>query len=161
VGSDYATGGAKTQAEATVLNAEVGRAGGRGSVGSASDPPSASAVEAARLQVAQAEAQLATLRSTPTAEDIAVAEAQVAQSQIAVDLARHSLENADIVAPADGELATWDLYVGDTVGMTQSVGTIIDSSGYHIDLQIDELAIASLAEGRTLASLWMPSPAPR
>jgi multidrug efflux pump subunit AcrA (membrane-fusion protein) len=32
--------------------------------------------------------------------------------------------------------------------MTQSVGTIIDSSGYHIDLQIDELAIASLAEGQ-------------
>lgn len=145
VGSDYSSGGAKTQAEAAVLNAEVAVQIAEVQLAQLSEPPKQSAIEAARLQVAQAQASLDKLTNAPTAEDLAVAEATVAQSQVGVDLARQQLDDADIVAPADGELAAWDLYVGDTVAAGQSIGTVIDNSGYHIDLQVDELSIAAVA----------------
>ena len=148
VGSDFSSGGAKTQAEASVLNAEVAVQVAELQLAQLSEPPKQSAVEAARLQVAQAMASLARLQAAPTPEDLATSEAAVAQSQVAVDLARQQLDDADIVAPSDGELATWELHVGDVIAAGQSLGVVIDSSAYYIDLQIDEMSVADLAEGQ-------------
>lgn len=111
-------------------------------------PPKSSALKAAESQLAQAESTLARLLSMPSPEDVAQAEAQVAQARVGVEIAQRRLEDAVLVAPFAGQLADWNLRVGDNVTPATPVGTLVDVSRYHVDVSIDETEISRVAVGQ-------------
>ncbi len=132
-------------AEAQVLNAEVGVEIAETKYEQLLEPPKASALVSARAQIAQAEATLNQLMSSPSEEDIAIGEAQVRQAQVSVDMAREKLEDLLLWAPFEGRLALWDLNPEELVSVGTPVGTLIDASGYHIDVNVDETEIGQVA----------------
>ena len=135
------SGGDITQAEAQVANAEINVRIAELQLEQLDEPPKASSVQAARQQLAQAEANLARLLASPSAEDLAIADAQVAQAQVNVEMARYRLSQAELVAPMDGELTSWTVKAGDQVSPGAPVGTLLDTGGYYLNVQIDETEI--------------------
>lgn len=149
-GSPMAGGGQLAQAEAQVANAELAVKIAEINYAKLIEPADAAAIAAARSQLTQAESSLARLEAQPTAEDIRVAEAQVEQAQVNVEVARSRLDNATLTAPMTGQLASWRLHVGDMAAPGTPIGTIIDTTRYHIDVSIDETDIRQIQEGSTV-----------
>ncbi len=110
--------------------------------------PTAAELATARAQVAQAEAKLAELLRGPGAEELAQSKAQVEQARIAVEQARLRLQNARIVAPFDGVVADIAFETGDQVGSNGPGLTLINSSHFYVDLQVDETQIGQLRKGQ-------------
>lgn len=102
----------------------------------------------AQGQVKQAEADLARTRQGAAPEDIAIAEAQVEQAQVSVEVARSRLDDAQLSAPASGELVQFNVHLGDTVAPGAPVGTLVDATQYHVLVSIDETEIGSIAVGQ-------------
>lgn len=100
----------------------------------------------AQLRRAQAEAELS--RQGVSAEEIAVVQAQVDQAQVGVDIARRRLDDLELRAPADGVVASVNLFVGDTVVAGNPVMTLIDAADYHVVMSIDETDIGQVAVGQ-------------
>jgi RND family efflux transporter MFP subunit len=148
VGGRFSSDAQKDQAESQVLNAEIGVKIAELQYEQMLEPPKTSAIRAAEAQVAQAESTLAKLRSMPSAEDAAVAEAQVAQARVGVESAQKRLNDLEFTAPFGGELATWDLHVGDHVAPGTPVGTLVDTSRYYLDMRIDETEIGQVRVGQ-------------
>jgi len=148
VGGRFSSDAQKDQVEAQVLNAEIGVKIAELQYEQMLEPPKTSAIKTAEAQVAQAESALAKLRSMPSAEDVAVAEAQVAQARVGLEGAQRRLDDLEFTAPFGGELATWDLHVGDHVAPGTPVGTLIDTSRYYLDVRIDETEIAQVRVGQ-------------
>jgi HlyD family secretion protein len=149
-GSPVSGGGAKAQAEAQVANAELGVKIAEVNYQKLFEPVAASQVTAAESQIAQAESTLARLLSTPSQEDIAVAEAQVAQAQVAVQIAQKHLADAAIKAPFSAEMTTLNIHPGDIVAPNAPVATLLDSSRYHISVDIDETEITQVHAGQAV-----------
>ncbi|MFO7917709.1 MAG: efflux RND transporter periplasmic adaptor subunit [Anaerolineae bacterium] len=135
-------------AEAQVLNAEVAVEIAETKYEQLLEPPKSSTLASAKAQIAQAEATLHQLSTSPSGEDIAIAEAQVRQAQVSVDTAREKLEDLVLRAPFEGRLALWDLNREELVSVGTPVGTLIDASRYHIDVNIDETEIGQVAVGQ-------------
>ena len=148
-GSRISSGGQKDQAEAQVLNAEVGVLVAEIQHDQLLEPPKASAVSSAESQIAQAEANLARLLSTPSQEDVALAMAQVEQARVNVEIARDRLQDLTLTSPFSGQLSSWDPQVGDLISPGVPVGTLLDISAFHIEVTIDETEIAKLKVGQS------------
>lgn len=146
-GSPVAGGGQVAQAEAQVANAELAVTIAELNYAKLVEPADPAAIAAAQSQLAQAESSLARLESQPTPEDIRVAEAQVEQARVNVEVALSRLDNTVLTAPLTGKLASWRLHVGDVATPGTPVGTIVDTSRYHIDVSIDETDIRQIKEG--------------
>jgi multidrug efflux pump subunit AcrA (membrane-fusion protein) len=145
VGSDYSSGGAKTQAEAAVLNAEVAvqiaECNWRSFPSRPSSPPSRPPacrwprhrpVWTNSLTRPPPRTWPSPRRPWPRARSAWISPAN----------------NWTTPTSWPRPTVNWPpgiLYVGDTVAAGQSIGTVIDNSGYHIDLQVDELSIAAVA----------------
>jgi len=169
-----ASQGAKNQAEAQVLNAEIQveiaqinreklndppkasvlkaaesqLAQAESALDRLTSPPRSSTLKAAESQLAQAESTLARLLSMPSPEDVAQAEAQVAQARVGVEIAQSRLNDAVLIAPFAGQLADWNLHVGDNVTPATPAGTLVDVSRYHVDVNIDETEISKVTIGQ-------------
>jgi len=148
-GSPMSSGGAKTQAEAQVLNAEIGVTIAQIQYDQLFEAKDPSVIVNARAQITQAEASLAKLLAQPSPEDIAVAEAQVAQAKVNVELAAKRVNDATLLAPFTGRLVVWNLHVGDYVTPSAPVGTLLDDSVYRLEVKIDETEIGQVVEGQT------------
>ncbi len=146
--SPAASGGARASAEAQVLNAEVAVTIAELQREQLLQPLDASALRSAESQVAQAEASLARLLATPADEDVRAAEAQVEQARINVEIAQNRLDDATLLAPFDGQIGAWNVREGDTVAMTSPVGTLLDTTAFHVDLSIDETEISKIVAGQ-------------
>jgi len=146
-GSPVAGGGQVAQAEAQVANAELAVKIAEINYAKLVEPADPAAIAAAQSQLTQAESSLARLESQPTPEDIRVAEAQVEQAQVNVDVARSRLDNTELTAPLTGQLAAWKLHAGDVAAPGTPIGTIMDTTRYHIDVSIDETDIRQIQEG--------------
>jgi HlyD family secretion protein len=147
-GNPMSGGGAKTQAEAQVANAELAVKTAELNYAKLFEPPKESAIRSAESQIVQAESNLARLKALPSAEDIRVAEAQLASTHLNVEIAEARLKDSTLLAPFGGQLATWKLYVGDNVTLAGSVGTLVDTSSYRIELSIDETEVGKLSVGQ-------------
>jgi HlyD family secretion protein len=147
-GNPMASGGAITQAEASIANAELAVRIAEIQLEQLNEPPKASAIRAAEQQLAQAEANLARLLSSPAPEDLTVAEAQVSQARISVDMARHRLSQAELTAPMNGELTSWNIKPGDQVSPGAPVGMLLDTGSYYLDVQVDETNIGRVRAGQ-------------
>jgi HlyD family secretion protein len=147
-GSRIATDAQKDQAEAQVLNAEVAVSVAEVQLAQVDEDPKYAAVASAKAQIAQAESNLARLLSLPSEEDIALVQAQVEQARLNLAVARERLDSAELTAPMSGELASWDLHVGDLVQLGAPVGTIVDTARYHVTVSIDETDIGLMRVGQ-------------
>jgi HlyD family secretion protein len=102
---------------------------------------------AAQRDVAQAE--LDKLLAGATDEQIAAAEAQVEQARIALEQAKLSLSQATLHAPFDGVVAAVNVEAGEMAPTGQPAITLVDTSGFHIIVRVDEIDVGKLAEGQT------------
>jgi HlyD family secretion protein len=107
-------------------------------------------VSSAQASVNQAQAALDSLLNGPTVEEIASAEAQLQQSQLQLDNARASLEDAMLNAPFAGVIADVDIVPGQLVNTSTTVITLVDVSRLHVDVSVDELDIPEVSIGQSV-----------
>lgn len=105
-------------------------------------------IKAIAAQVAQAQAQLARLVNGPSQEDLAVLEAQLAQARLPVEQARLQLQNASIVAPFSGIVASVSAQAEQMASAGLPVVTLLDTSRYHVTVRVDEADIGQIAPGQ-------------
>ncbi len=146
-GNPLASGSQLASAEAQIANAEIGIQVAEINYAKLLEPTKESMVRSAEAQLAKDESSLARLLAMPSKEDIDLAEAQLAQARISVEIARSRLDDMVLQAPFSGQLVSWDLYRGDNVTPGAPVGTLVDVSRYHIDMDIDETEISKLEVG--------------
>lgn len=103
---------------------------------------------AALAQIAQAQAQLDRLKAGASAEEIAIAEAQVRQSEVQVAQARLAIENTRLLAPADGTIISVNIKVGEFPSAARPAILLNDDSRFHIDVNVDEIDVRSVAVGQ-------------
>lgn len=107
-------------------------------------------VWAAAAQRDATQAQLDLLLEGPTDEQIETVEAQVEQARVALKQARLSLEQATLEAPFDGIVAKVDLTTGEMAAAGLPVITLIDTSGYHVSVSVDEMDVGQIEQGQTV-----------
>lgn len=112
------------------------------------DSPTAAELAAAEAQVAQAESQLEMLVEGPTTEDLAIAEAQVEQARLSLQQAERRLEEATLRTPFAGTVAMVGASEGEWVTSATPMVVLVDLSGYHVDLTIDETEIGQMRVGQ-------------
>ena len=105
-------------------------------------------VQAAAAQRDAAQARLDMALTGATDEQITAVGAQVAQAQAALDIAELALERATLYAPFDGVVAAVKVAVGQMTGGGMPAITLLDNSRFHVDVEVDEIDVAQLAEGQ-------------
>ena len=111
----------------------------------------ASQVAAAQAQIAQAQSALDRLERGASSAQVEVAQAAVDQARLGVEQAKRRLDNARIVAPWAGIVTAVNAVEGTlTGGLGGPAIQIADTAKYHLDVQVDELDVAGLAEGQTV-----------
>ncbi len=103
-------------------------------------------IASARATLAQSQASLNRLLEAPTAADIELARVQIEQADVAVDNARLSIRNAQLLAPFAGVVAQINFQLGEQAGPGQAALVLLDDSAYHVDMMVDEVDIARVAE---------------
>ena len=105
-------------------------------------------VAAAAAQRDAAQAQLDQLVAGPSAEEIDDAEAQVSQAEAALQLAEHTLERATLRAPIAGVVTEINMTPGETPPTRPDPVVLVDNSGFHITVAVDELDVSQLEPGQ-------------
>lgn len=107
-------------------------------------------IKSAEMQVAQAQAQLDKLLSTPTARDIAAAEAQVKQAEFSVQQARKALDRAIITAPHAGIVAQVNIQPGLWATANSAAIVLVDLSQFQLEVLVSETDIARVRVGQSV-----------
>jgi len=111
-------------------------------------PPTESELKSAWAQVVQAQTKLDKLEKNPEPEDVAIAQAQVDQARAQLEEAQLKLEKAVITAPFDGVVASLGAKVGEWISSGIAMVVLVDTSNFHIDVEIDEVDISQIAVGQ-------------
>jgi HlyD family secretion protein len=112
------------------------------------ESPTEAEIVAARSQLAQAEASLAQLLEEPDEAEVAAAQAAVDTAHIGLEQARLNLAEASLVAPIDGVVTEVNIKRGEWPPTGQPAMVITNVSDYHIDVEVDEIDIGSIANGQ-------------
>lgn len=137
-----------TPSELAAARAKVRQA--EASLAQLKSSPTASELAAAAAQVAQARAQLAQLEAQPNADEVTVAQANVDQAQVSLQEAQSQLDKAVLKAPFDGTVVAVNVEQGEW-GSPGSPAFVLDNtSALFVDIQVDEVDVAQLAEGQTV-----------
>ena len=110
--------------------------------------PSEREIRAAQAQVAQARAGMARLYTEPRQEDLDLARLQVKQATLSLESAQQQLNDAMITAPFDGRVTKVQIHVGDRASPGAPAIELIDLSGLHIKVLIDETDIRKIRMGQ-------------
>ncbi|MCI0731685.1 MAG: biotin/lipoyl-binding protein, partial [Chloroflexi bacterium] len=102
-------------------------------------------VAVAEANVARAQAAYDRLLEGPTDEEIAILEAQVAAAGTNLALAQLRLEQSIIVAPMDGTVANILANAGEQVAPGAPAVAVVNETGYHIEVNVDEIDIDRVA----------------
>jgi HlyD family secretion protein len=105
----------------------------------------------AQSSIVRANATLEDLKAGPKVVDIAVALASLKQSEVALQLAQLSLDQATLTAPFDGVVFAVNGVPGQqaaTSGTTTSLVTLVDDSQLRIDIRVAESDVARLKLGQ-------------
>lgn len=136
-----------TQEAVAVAQARVGQ-----ELATFAKTQSSATVEAifeAQLEVRAAEVNLANLVAGATAEKIAVSEANVKAAEVSLEKAKNALDDAVIVAPFDGTIASLDYEVGEVVVNNRPVATLADLSEWLVETDdLTEIDVVEVAEGQ-------------
>lgn len=106
-------------------------------------------LETQRARLAQVQAAHDGLIAPSRDVDLAALRAEVLRSSASLERVRAELDKTQLLALADGILATIDIEVGENVTASQEVATII-SKELVIDVDISESDIAKVAKGDTV-----------
>ncbi len=102
-------------------------------------------------RIAQAQAQLDQVSLPPTQLQIDRADLAVAQAELALDQARLQLARTELRAPFDGVVAAVNARAGEAIGLSQPAVVLIDVDRFRLDLTVNEVDVAQLAEGQAVA----------
>jgi len=105
-------------------------------------------VWAAAAQRDAAQAQLDLLMAGVSEDQITATAALVAQAQAALDMAELMLGHATLYAPFNGVVAAVNVTEGQMTGGGLPAITLVDNSRFHVDVEVDEIDVAQLAEGQ-------------
>ncbi|MEI6777862.1 MAG: efflux RND transporter periplasmic adaptor subunit [Chloroflexales bacterium] len=108
-------------------------------------PATANDLVSAQASVDQAKINLEKLTTPASVASLASADASLASAQVQVAAAKLNLENATLVAPFDGMVASVGLLAGDTA--TAGTITVIDASQMYIDISLGESDVSQITPG--------------
>ncbi len=108
--------------------------------------PKTTQIASARAQVAQAQLNLDKLQQGATQERIAVAKAQVEQSRLSLQEAQANLDNATLVAPFAGVITAVNVAQGEWA--SGIVVELIDLNSLQVVLDVDEIDIGGIVLGQ-------------
>lgn len=103
---------------------------------------------AANAQLVSAQVQLDRLLNGPNDIDLQLAQIDLERARLSLELAEANLRRAELVAPFDGVIAQSNLVVGELPPADRPAFILIDSSGYYINLAVDETDIGAIAVGQ-------------
>lgn len=106
-------------------------------------------VEQNEASLEQAKANLDKLVVPGTESDVAIQQAAVEQAKQSYAQAQLKLENAAIVAPFDGIVASVNIIVGQSATAATAAMSIIDRDPLHLDLKLSENDIVLVQTGDT------------
>ncbi len=107
------------------------------------------AIANAQAQVTSAQNVLDRLLEGGDKQDIVRAQANIQSAQAAVAQIKAQLDKLDLVAPFDGVVAKLNLHLGQQAPLGPAA-ILLDTSGFYVDLPIDEVDIARIALGQTV-----------
>lgn len=102
----------------------------------------------AQAAVAQAQASVEKLKRGISAEDLEILHAQVEQARISAEQAGLALKNSQLIAPIDGVVGAVNIRVNEIPSPGAAAIILTDPSGYHVDLNVDEIDIGKLQLGQ-------------
>lgn len=111
--------------------------------------PDAAGLSSASAQIAAAQAQLEKLLNGPTEMDLRIAEVQLEIARLAVDQAAANLNRGVLTAPFDGIVAQNSLVIGELPPQGVAM-QIIDTSGFYVDVAVDETDIVDVQPGQAV-----------
>ncbi len=138
-----------SQEKATLDNAKVDYQAALAEYNLAAANVNDSSLQSAAEQVASAQADLDSLKNTPTPENLALAEQSVRLAQISLQKAQSDLRKAQLLAPFDGMVAALDLEIGQQVTANQSAATLLDASQLEVQIDVAETDIPSVKAGQS------------
>lgn len=112
---------------------------------------SSTALEVARAQIGQSEANLAVAGLPARQETIKAADNQVKQAQAALDQAKWRLSKRVLTAPAPGQVNDVIRNPGDTAGPSAPVLSMLPDGAVKLTLYVPEAAFSSIKVGTHLA----------
>lgn len=111
------------------------------------------AVNSANAGIVQAEITLDRLKNGAPASDIQNAQIDLETAQLALDQAQAVVDRAVLEAPFSGVIAQNNLVVGQLPPTEQVAILLMDTSGYYIELPIDETDIVKVEVGQPVTLL--------
>ena len=108
------------------------------------------AYQAAQSALAQAQAALALKQAAARPQDVEAAQAAMLSAQGQVDSAQATLNNTVLRAPSDGTITQVDIKVGELGTALQEVMILQDVQHLHVEANVSEADIASLAVGQSV-----------
>lgn len=109
--------------------------------------PDQSQLASANASLMSAQANMDDLMAGASETDLRQAEIDLETAQLALSIVEQQRDDAVLVAPFDGVVASVDVAVGE-MPSTDGEITLIDTSSYTITLSVDEKDIAQLAVGQ-------------
>lgn len=98
----------------------------------------------AQAAVAQAQASVEKLKRGLSAEDLEILHVQVEQARIAAEQSGLTLKNSQLIAPIDGVVGAVNIRANEIPTPGAAAIILTDASGYHVDLNVDEIDIGKL-----------------
>jgi HlyD family secretion protein len=132
-------------APAAIQGADAAIAAARAQISSAEG-----SILVAEANVARARAAMDRLQEGATEQEIAILEAQVSAAETSLALARLRLEQAMIVAPMAGRVASVLVNAGEQVSPGVPAFTIVNEEAFHIEVNVDEIDIDQIAVGQAV-----------
>jgi HlyD family secretion protein len=114
----------------------------------ANEGPDQSALGAARAQLTQAEVALDRLMDGASEVDREAAAISLRQAELSIEQAQVMLDRGVLVAPFDGVIAQNSLVVGELPPQTGAAMLLLDTSGFHVDLTVDETDVVAVEDGQ-------------
>src|SRR5207249_2235536 len=116
--------------------------------GTKSQRANAGSVANAQLAITASQASLDRLLEGADQRSIAIVGEQLKAAQAALDLANYNLSRAVLLAPFDGIVAKINLTPGEAAPLDQPAVILIDDSSFYVDIPVDEVDIAKVAEAQ-------------
>ncbi|HLY26561.1 MAG TPA: efflux RND transporter periplasmic adaptor subunit [Aggregatilineales bacterium] len=107
----------------------------------------AGGINSAQASVDSAQAQLNALLAPPNPDDVKQAQSTLASAQSALDQAKQTLAETNLVAPFDGVVAQINMNVGEPAPSSQDA-VLLDTHSFYVDLPVAELDIAKIKVGQ-------------
>jgi HlyD family secretion protein len=105
-------------------------------------------VSSAASQRDAAQAQLDLLLEGATDEQITAAEGRVAQARASVRQAELAVEQTVLEAPFDATVGAVHVSTGEQASAGLPAVSLVDASGFHVNVAVDELDVGRLEEGQ-------------